>query len=99
MGIQTIPHALIWLPFSRSLSVGPVVEPKRVEDRMILLVGVPLLVLVVLSAALCGLVWWRRSHRQFARTALTEDVTTLKMSSGADPTYGVGVAALVESLW
>ncbi|XP_035238067.1 serine/threonine-protein kinase receptor R3 isoform X1 [Anguilla anguilla] len=66
----------------------PGVKPNKVEESMVLLVGIPLLVLLVLSAAACGLVWWRRSRRQFARTALTEDVTALKVTGGPDPTYG-----------
>ncbi|KAJ8257474.1 hypothetical protein GJAV_G00185990 [Gymnothorax javanicus] len=63
----------------------PDVKTTKEEENLVLLVGVPLLVLLVLSAATCGLVWWWRSHHQFARAPLNED---FKVSGGADPTYG-----------
>lgn len=58
---------------------------------MILLVAVPLLVLLILSVAVCGLVLWLRSRRQHHRLGYREDrdVSMLKVPSGTDPTYGV----------
>ncbi|XP_061114812.1 serine/threonine-protein kinase receptor R3 isoform X1 [Conger conger] len=75
---------------NHSLCNGDIhLPPEPVQPQnLVLLVAVPLLVLLLLSVVACGLVWWRRSRRQFARTALTEDVTALKVPGGADPTYG-----------
>uniref|UniRef100_A0A674E979 receptor protein serine/threonine kinase n=1 Tax=Salmo trutta TaxID=8032 RepID=A0A674E979_SALTR len=66
------------------------VEPTSEEDSVILLVAVPLLVLLILSVAVCGLVLWLRSRRQHHRLGYREDrdVSMLKVPSGADPTYG-----------
>ncbi|XP_029478531.1 serine/threonine-protein kinase receptor R3 isoform X3 [Oncorhynchus nerka] len=66
------------------------VEPTREEDSVILLVAVPLLVLLILSVAVCGLVLWLRSRRQHHRLGYREDrdVSMLKVPSGTDPTYG-----------
>ncbi|XP_050952360.1 serine/threonine-protein kinase receptor R3 isoform X1 [Labeo rohita] len=54
--------------------------------RVILLVGVPLLVLLVLLMAACGLVLWLRTRRQHHQ--LVEHDIMPKVPSGGDPTYG-----------
>ncbi|XP_030623182.1 serine/threonine-protein kinase receptor R3 isoform X2 [Chanos chanos] len=59
------------------------VDPK--QDNMVLLVTLPLLVLLLLSVAVCALVLWLRSRRQHHHL---EDTTMLKVPSGGDPTYG-----------
>ncbi|KAG7471873.1 hypothetical protein MATL_G00102690 [Megalops atlanticus] len=71
----------------------PVVKPTSPEGSVVLVVAVPLLVLLVLlilSVGVCGLVWWRRLRHQHHRLAYTDDRDTamLKVSNGADPTYG-----------
>ncbi|KAK7129012.1 hypothetical protein R3I94_017286 [Phoxinus phoxinus] len=55
--------------------------------RVILLVGVPLLVLLVMSMAVCGLVLWLRTRRQH-RPLVEHETSMLKVPSGGDPTYG-----------
>ncbi|XP_039507767.1 serine/threonine-protein kinase receptor R3 [Pimephales promelas] len=54
---------------------------------LVLLVGVPLLVLLVMSLAVCGLVLWLRTRRQ-QRPLVEHETSMLKVPSGADPTYG-----------
>ncbi|XP_067302125.1 serine/threonine-protein kinase receptor R3 [Pseudorasbora parva] len=64
--------------------------PKTKEEkpsRMILLVGLPLLLLLVMSMAACGLVLWLRSRRQ-DRQLVEHNTSMLKVPSGGDPTYG-----------
>ncbi|XP_018616159.1 serine/threonine-protein kinase receptor R3 isoform X1 [Scleropages formosus] len=67
----------------------PVVEQKE-KKNLVLLVGVPLLALLVLSLAMCGLVFWLRfRHRHLRPTRLEEqDTNMLKVPNGGDPTYG-----------
>ncbi|XP_042569210.1 activin receptor type-1-like [Cyprinus carpio] len=64
--------------------------PEKAEDksiRVILLVGLPLLVLLVLSMVACGLVLWLRTRRQHNQP-VEHDTSMLKVPSGGDPTYG-----------
>jgi len=72
------------LLFSVMLSLFPVEKP----IGLVLLVGVPLLVLLVMSLAVCGLVLWLRTRRQ-QRPLVDHETSMLKVPSGADPTYGV----------
>lgn len=55
---------------------------------MVLLVGVPVLVLVVMSMAACGLVLWLRTKRQH-RILGEHETSMIKVPIGGDPTYGV----------
>uniref|UniRef100_A0A8C2E8B3 receptor protein serine/threonine kinase n=1 Tax=Cyprinus carpio TaxID=7962 RepID=A0A8C2E8B3_CYPCA len=63
------------------------VETEEKPIRVILLVGVPLLVLLVLSMAACGIVLWLRTRRQHHQL-VEHDTSMLKVPSGGDPTYG-----------
>ncbi|XP_034151934.1 serine/threonine-protein kinase receptor R3 isoform X2 [Esox lucius] len=69
---------------ANSTSPTPVPEPPR-----FLPVAVPLLVLLLVFVAACGLAMWIRFRRQHHRLANTKDhdVTMLKAPSKADPTY------------
>ncbi|CAM4678401.1 unnamed protein product [Leuciscus chuanchicus] len=55
--------------------------------KLILLVGVPLLVLLVMSMAVCGFVLWLRTKRQH-RPLVEHETSMLKVPSGGDATYG-----------
>ncbi|KAA0707176.1 Activin receptor type-1 [Triplophysa tibetana] len=57
------------------------------EKSMVLLVGVPVLVLVVMSMAACGLVLWLRTKRQH-RKLVDHKTSMIKVPIGGDPTYG-----------
>ncbi|KAJ8017044.1 hypothetical protein DPEC_G00013670 [Dallia pectoralis] len=65
----------------------PVPEPPE-KDLGYLSVAVPLLVLLIVSMVACGLVMWIRSRRRHQRL-VNEDhnLTMLKASGKADPTY------------
>ncbi|XP_018581275.1 activin receptor type-1-like isoform X2 [Scleropages formosus] len=58
-------------------------------DRMFVVVGLPLLVLFLLSTSLYGLLCWLRAQRQRRGLDLhdTEKAVTLKASGTRDPTY------------
>nr|XP_023700242.1 activin receptor type-1-like isoform X2 [Paramormyrops kingsleyae] len=60
------------------------------EESMIVLVGVPLLVVLVLSLGLSGLVcWFCLHHKRLRMTRLEDhDPNMLKLPHGADPSYG-----------
>ncbi|XP_021325399.1 serine/threonine-protein kinase receptor R3 isoform X3 [Danio rerio] len=62
-------------------------KPVEKPIRVILLVGVPLLVLLVIAMAACGLVLWLRTRRQYCHP-VEHDTSMLKVPSGGDPTYG-----------
>ncbi|TRY66484.1 hypothetical protein DNTS_005374 [Danionella cerebrum] len=71
------------------------VPEKTVEKpmRLMLLVGVPLLVLLVIVMAACGLVLWLRARKTRISCSLfhqlvEKDTSMLKVPSGGDPTYG-----------
>lgn len=55
--------------------------------KVILFVGVPLLGLLVMSMAACGLVLWLRTRRQHHQL-VEHDTSMHKVPSGGDPTYG-----------
>ncbi|XP_018616160.1 serine/threonine-protein kinase receptor R3 isoform X2 [Scleropages formosus] len=71
-------------------SVPSVPVEQKEKKNLVLLVGVPLLALLVLSLAMCGLVFWLRfRHRHLRPTRLEEqDTNMLKVPNGGDPTYG-----------
>ncbi|XP_016333796.1 activin receptor type-1-like isoform X1 [Sinocyclocheilus anshuiensis] len=75
--------------FTHLCNANLIVPEKTVEKpiRVILLVGVPLLVLLVLLMAACGLVLWLRTRRQHHQL-VEHDTSMLKVPSGGDPTYG-----------
>lgn len=58
------------------------------EKSMVLLVGVPVMVLLVMSMAACGLVFWLRTKRQH-RILVDHKTSMIKVPIGGDPTYGV----------
>lgn len=55
---------------------------------MALLVGVPVLVLVVMLMAACGLALWLRTKRQPC-ILVEHETPMIKVPIGGDPTYGV----------
>lgn len=63
---------------------------------MIVLVGVPLLVVLILSLGLSGLVcWFCLHHKRLRMTRLEDhDPNMLKLPHGGDPSYGVGFVPL-----
>lgn len=78
-----------------SVCMCALLEPSK-PGSVIVLVAVPLLVLVLLSIAVCGFVLWLRSKRQHHHLQ-ERDPPMVKVPSGGDPTYGVCAAHELHS--
>ncbi|XP_073678710.1 serine/threonine-protein kinase receptor R3 [Garra rufa] len=87
--VPNVPGVYSKCCFTHFCNANLSVPEKTVEKpiRVILLVGVPLLVLLVLSMAGCGLVLWLRTRRQH-HPLVKHDPSMLKVPSGGDSTYG-----------